>query len=175
MLEIRPLGLALEEPVTYGQFLAQARVFRSDESEVIARFIRAARAAVETYTGQVLHRERYYMRGSATDFARFTAYGPSVFSATKDGIAESPLPVLVRKCPYVFGFDLTSADWVMNINSGRTRDQVLAEFPQLAQAILELSTHSYDNRSAGAPSLMSDASFLRVLNSARIPTSGSIS
>lgn len=175
MLEIRPLGLALEEPVTYGQFLAQARVFRSDESEVIARFIKSARAAIELYTGQVLHRERYYMRGLATDFARFTAYGPSVVTATKDSVAESPLPALIRKCPYVYSFDLATADWVITLNSGRTRDEVSAEFPQMAQAILELSTHSYDNRSAFAPSLMSDASFLRVLNSARIPTSANIS
>lgn len=175
MLEIRPLGLALEEPVTYGQFLAQARVFRSDEADVIARFITSARAAVELYTGQVLHRERYYMRGLAPDFTRFTAYGPTVATATKDAIAADPLPTIIRKCPYVFAFDLDAADWIITINSGRTASQVAAEFPQLAQAILELSTHSYDNRSAGAPSLMSDASFLRVLNSARIPTSGNIS
>ena len=89
MLEIRPLGLALEEPVTYGQFLAQARVFRSDESEVIARFIKSARAAIELYTGQVLHRERYYMRGLATDFARFTAYGVAVVRIRRHRVRDA--------------------------------------------------------------------------------------
>lgn len=171
MLEYRPLGLALEEPVTYGQLLSQARVFRSDEADVVNRFITGARASVEQHTNINLHRERWYLQGDPCDFARFVAYSPYVVTATKDEVSQSPLPTLIRKAPNVYAFDLAAGDWIITINSGRSRAAVAAEYPQLAQAILQLAAHDYDNRNAGGPSLMNDSSFLRVLNSARVPQS----
>ena len=157
----------LQEPVSYTMFLQHARVFRSDDREIIEQIISAARAEIEMFLTKTLHRYELQILGSSAEVAKDLAAleEGQILSATLDEVTIPPANVA--------GLLSQPGVWVIRATAGPTQTQVKERYPSLVAAVMKLAAHNYDTRSTTfiGVSPMKDPSFFEVLKMFRTPQS----